>query len=118
MSLAIRRHLGATSRQIARAAAVGVATLTMLTGAADAAGADETGLIDDESYESPTFGYEVEWDRPWDAQPAGTSSEDGYDSLELCHAETCLAVNGIETDLTPVAAVDLFVEDYESDFLS
>jgi hypothetical protein len=114
MSLAIRRRF--RTRRVVRAAAVGFAALILLTGAAGAAG--DNGLIDDERYESPSYGYEVEWNSRWDAQSEMTTSEDGADTLALCHAESCLAVNGTANGLTPDDLVDLFIEGYEEDLLS
>jgi hypothetical protein len=98
-----------------RALALGLLALGVLSGSAGAAGDD--GLIDDESYESPNFGYEIEWGRPWDVDTEGTFSEQGFDVLTLCNDNGCLAVMGLEEDVTPEESVEGYIEHNEATFL-
>ncbi len=43
----------------------------------------DNGLTSDTSYESPEFGYEIEWDDPWVAEDDDTESTRDGDSLSL-----------------------------------
>lgn len=84
-----------------------VATLApALHPAVASAQAGENGLVDETSYASPQFGYEVTWDDPWEAdEDATTSEEGGADTLVLTSADTdgaTLTVEGMATEDDPV----------------
>jgi hypothetical protein len=101
-----------------------VATLApALHPSAVGAQADENGLLDATSYESPQFGYEVAWDDPWEADEEATTSEEGEaDSLVLTSADTdgaTLTVEGVATEDDPAAfladRLDAVAEDLGAD---
>jgi hypothetical protein len=58
------------------------------------------GLIDGSSYESPTYGYHVRWDQPWEPDPDATSSERGFDALLLAVPNGTLTIVGVTSDAT------------------
>lgn len=86
------------------------------------------GIVDDETYRSPTYGYEVTWRAPWAADPSQTRSGVGASASDLLTlgelgGDAALRVEGFLDDsgdgdpLTDRAYVDsllaLFVEAFE-----
>jgi len=56
---------------------------------------DDTGLINDSTYVSPQFGYEVTWDDPWTTRSRNiTSNPGGFDSLTLRDGSNSLRITG------------------------
>ena len=98
-----------------RALVAGVAAFGLLAGSAGAQ--DGTGLVDDFAYESPTYGYELEWDRPWEAIEDETFSDEGVDVLSLETFGGFLNILGATTEVTPEEMVDLWVEDVPGDLI-
>ncbi len=73
--------------------------LLVLTGmpsmTAVAAQSDDLPGVDDESYESPTYGYTLEWDgRDWEAVEATADDDDG-DTLVLTNEVSTLYISGV-----------------------
>ncbi|CAN5524797.1 hypothetical protein BH09CHL1_BH09CHL1_26850 [soil metagenome] len=97
-----------------RVTAVFVAMFMLVSGlrfAPSAAAQDGAGITSDTTYESPTFGFEVEWDEAWVAQEDSTTSDDSGDLLYLFSEEygaavsiTAIASNGN----TPDAALETY----------
>jgi hypothetical protein len=107
MQLSTIRRLNA--RPALRSAAVGLAAFALLTGVAGAA--DDNGLIDDYSYESPNYGYEVEWDDPWEADPSQTASEPRADDLTLVNEDDAqIWVTSMPTVGGPEEVVDAYLD--------
>ena len=68
---------------------------------------DGPGLTGSDSYESPTYGYEVTWSDDWAAVPGSTTSENDRDSLTLDNGSAIrVQVIGVdpETDLEVLLA--------------
>ena len=96
---------------LARLVAALVLAATVLPFAAvPIAAQEETGLVDETSYESPQFGYEVAWDDPWAADEDATASEEGgSDILVLVSddpAGTTLTVEGVASEDEPAAFLE------------
>jgi hypothetical protein len=74
-----------------------LAALVGTGGRAAAQGDDETG-VDDNQYESPTYGYVIEWDE--DVWEVGDEvvDDDGYDALQLASDLGFLFLEGYEGD--------------------
>lgn len=90
-----------TSWIATRGAIAAVVAVTLLVGGVGTARADDGGLVDDFSYESPTFGFRVEWDQTWQPLPDGTRSEDGVDGLTLAAFDGILQINASGLGVTP-----------------
>jgi hypothetical protein len=75
-------------------ALIALGLVTGATGSAEAADA-EKGLISDSKYESPTFGYRVEWGDAWEAEPAATYVDPAYDVLTVTTWGAILEVFGV-----------------------
>lgn len=52
-------------------------------GSGEASGLEAAGVIDESTYESPNFGYEVTWTEGWTVTPENTLSESSYDQVQL-----------------------------------
>jgi hypothetical protein len=102
-------------RTATRAALVGLAAFGLLTSVAGAAG-DESGLVDDFAYESPTYGYEIEWDRPWEVDTQESYSQQGIDTLWLDSFGGFLQVVGFTTDWTAEQIVEDNVDNVDEMF--
>ena len=98
-----------------RAVLVGLVSFGLLAGSAGAQ--DDTGLVDDFVYESPTYGYELEWDRPWEAIEDETYSDEGVDVLSLETLGGFLNILVATTEVTPEEMIDLWVEDVPGDLI-
>jgi hypothetical protein len=44
---------------------------------------EAAGVIDDVTYESPNYGYEVAWTDAWTVIPDNTTTDDGYDQIQF-----------------------------------
>jgi hypothetical protein len=113
-------------RSLQRPAGIARASVTALRGAALGLGAfgliavgagasAENGLLDDYEYESPTYGYTVEWDDPWAATEQDAESEDGIDSLFLNTRDSQVMVLSLPTDYNEEELVELFSEGLADD---
>ncbi len=54
---------------------------------------DDGGLVDDTTYRSPQFGYEITWEEPWDAGPTALSLGDAGDFLVLSRPDSEVTVS-------------------------
>ena len=110
MTLPSLRHMAPTrSPWIAlRAGIIGLAAFGVVLGGAGAAA--DNGLIDDSTYESPSYGYEVEWGRGWEAQSSETVSERGFDQLALVTTGGNLVVAALTTEYTTEEVVEAYVD--------
>jgi hypothetical protein len=77
-----------------------------------AAAQQDPGVTSDTSYESPSFGYEIEWETGWEVQPDGASSDENGDNLSLFSEDYGTAVT-----ITSVAGQgttpDAFLDNYQ-----
>lgn len=73
---------------------------------------DETGLIQDTLYVSPSHGYVVRWSDFFAASPDETRTIDELDQLSLYTTDAMIRVMGTTAAWTPEDIVDLFVEDF------
>ena len=92
-----------------------VAPLTA-TGAAQS---EDEGLISETEYESPQFGYAVEWEETWEAQEEGTESseEGGYDLLTLSSGPAVFQIYAAEAGgATAEEEVERLIESYGDDY--
>jgi hypothetical protein len=97
-----------------RVTAVFVAMFMLVSGlrfAPSASAQQGAGITSETTYESPTFGFEVEWDENWAAQEDSTSTDESGDLLYLFSEEygaavsiTAVANNGN----TPDAALESY----------
>ena len=74
---------------------------------------DERGTGGDPTYTSPTFGYTLSYDRPWELEDE-VSDDDG-DLLVLTTQASRLQIVGNETRDTPEECIDALIEDVEGD---
>lgn len=71
------------------------------------AAAQDRGLVDDSSYESPQFGYTVTWGEDWRARERDViSNPGGFDTLTLRGSEGILLLQGQGAGTTPAEAVE------------
>lgn len=98
-------------RTAIRAALLALLAIALLASGGSARAA--TGLIDETSYESPTYGYEVAWDAPWAADPTTTKSNQGADMLALATLGGSLAVLSFPSELTAEAMIATYAEGLE-----
>ncbi|MEJ7763460.1 MAG: hypothetical protein WKF80_11775 [Thermomicrobiales bacterium] len=74
----------------------------------------DDGLVDDTTYVSPQFEYEVTWDQPWVADEGGTRSRADRDDVLTLRDEGSdvpLVIVGVNTDLLPGERLELIIED-------
>jgi outer membrane protein assembly factor BamB len=80
---------------------------------------EEDGILSDSEYESPQFGFLVEWDDPWTVQETSTESSDadGYDMLTLDSDMARIQFYAIETPSgsTAESFMDALIEVYTED---
>ena len=98
-------------RTAIRAVVLGLLAFGLLTVSSGARAA--TGLIDDTTYESPNYGYEVTWGESWIADPNLTNSNRGADMLALVAPGGSLFVLSLPANLTPDELIDTYVEGLE-----
>lgn len=97
-----------------RVTAAFVAMFMLVSGfrfAPSASAQDGAGITSDTTYESPTFGFEVEWDEAWVAQEDSTTSDDSGDLLSLFSEEygTAVSITAIASNgNTPDVALETF----------
>src|SRR5688500_15924575 len=96
-----------------RAAALGLGAFGLITVGAGASA--ENGLIDDYEYESPSYGYTVEWDDPWAATERDAVSEDGIDSLYLNTRDGSVMIFALPTDYNEEELVEVAAESFVSE---
>jgi hypothetical protein len=92
---------------------IGTATLLALLlglalpAARQAAGAQgENGLVGENAYESPSFGYEVEWSEDWSADPERVTTGDAGDQLLLDNENGFIFIVGVAIEVAPVQAIE------------
>lgn len=103
-------------QRLFRVTAAFVAGLMMLAGiqvAPAAAAQDAPGLTGPTSYESPTFGYIVEWDKAWEAQADSTTSDNSGDVLYLFNEEIGAGVS-ITSLMADERGVDAYLDSYRT----
>ena len=101
-----------TPRRAARSGLLALAAFGLVAGGA-LAGEQATGLTDEAEYRSPTYGYEVTWDRPWEPNPEGTVSDDAVDMLTLETYGGFLQIIGVASDWTPEEFAADYVENFD-----
>lgn len=109
-----RRFVGRWSAL--RAGIAGLAAAVLIAGTAGAQ--DDNGLVEDFAYESPTYGYEIAWDRPWEANEDDTYVEQGADVLSLETFGGFVNIIGMTTDTTPEEMVEFWTEDLPGDVIA
>jgi hypothetical protein len=73
---------------------------------------DETGLIQDTLYVSPSHGYVIRWSGFFEASPEETETIDELDKLVLYTTDAMIQVMGTTAGWTPEDIVDVYVEDF------
>ncbi|HEV2073724.1 MAG TPA: hypothetical protein VGR29_08800, partial [Thermomicrobiales bacterium] len=69
--------------------------------------AQDSGLQDDNTYESPQFGYSVTWGEDWSVRAGDVSSDNGgYDEITLRGDDGTLWIQGEADEVTPADAVE------------
>jgi hypothetical protein len=101
---------GRTLRKTIRAATVGLASFGLVASVAAAESRSATGLIDDNAYESPTYGYALEWSDDWTVSEEDTTSERGIDVLVLNGPASQFVVMSIPTDYDGEGLIEVFTE--------
>lgn len=96
-----------------RVAAALVAMVFALSGMRFAPSAEAAqqgpGVTSDTSYESPSFGYEIEWETGWEVQPDGDTSDESGDYLYLFSEDygTAVSITSLPAQRTsPVEFLD------------
>ncbi len=78
-----------------------------LVGVVPAVAAQGSGLQDDNTYESPQFGYSVTWGEDWSVRAGDVSSDSGgYDEITLRGDDGTLWIQGEADEVTPAEAVE------------
>lgn len=102
-------------QRLFRVTAALVAIVFALTGLryAPSAGAaqQQPGVTSDTSYESPSFGYEIEWEDGWEVQPDGATSDESGDYVYLFSDEYGTAVS-VTSVVSQGTAPETFLENY------
>ena len=80
-------------------------------GTVRAAQGDDNGLVAETRYESPQFGYVIEWDRDWAADEAQTASDTNGDRLALANPTAGATVSflGYANTVSARASLDFYV---------
>src|SRR5688572_5658757 len=91
-----------------RAICVALIALGLVTGATGTAGAadPDKGLISDSKYESPTYGYRVEWGDAWEAEPGETYVKPAYDVLTVSTWGANLEIFGVGDGADPEDVIE------------
>lgn len=70
---------------------------------------EEDGLTSETSYESPQFGYSLEWDEAWTVESVLSVEAATLDTLLLASEDASLAVVGSGDRASPADALEMFV---------
>src|SRR5688572_5900100 len=71
----------------------------------------ENGLIGENAYESPSFGYAVEWSDDWSVDPDRVTTGDAGDQLLLDNENGFLFIVGVAIEVSPAEAIQAALDD-------
>src|SRR5688572_28208655 len=70
----------------------------------------DNGLIDENHYESPSFGYAVEWSEDWTVDDANATTSDAGDQLRLDTENGFLFIVSVAIEATPTQAIEAVLD--------